>query len=321
VVVQGSNDAGAVVAGNNLPDFLPDYVIYDERTTGSRPRLLSGGNRPLLQGYFDRFWQVRPPERAAGAGTQLDGTEPLVSSLPIPPAPPLPPPPTAFLAPARDPAGHQARRIAERVPRFPNFRAQIPGATWTSDEAHVWSIRRERECLAALRRAGVPFRIPEETFETPIPTPVALRGPVHGVRFVSVHADREVVLACEMALRLPALVEILRPFGVRGVDVLSSYRTEPHASFHTMGLALDISRFRTDHGGLSVIRDFVVTPDAPTCEAPEPEDRQAREVLQIACALWRSRLFSSVLTPNYNEGHRDHFHLDARPDDPRVFLR
>ncbi len=31
--------------------------------------------------------------------------------------------------------------------------------------------------------------------------------------------------------------------------------------------------------------------------------------------------FSTVLTPNYNEGHRDHVHLDARPDDTRVFLR
>jgi hypothetical protein len=42
---------------------------------------------------------------------------------------------------------------------------------------------------------------------------------------------------------------------------------------------------------------------------------------RIACDLYRSGKFQSVLTPNYNEGHRDHFHIDIRPDDPRAFLR
>jgi hypothetical protein len=45
-------------------------------------------------------------------------------------------------------------------------------------------------------------------------------------------------------------------------------------------------------------------------------------VLQrIACDLAQSRHVSTVLTPNYNAGHRDHFHVDVRPDDPRVFVR
>ena len=41
----------------------------------------------------------------------------------------------------------------------------------------------------------------------------------------------------------------------------------------------------------------------------------------MACALFESGVLSSVLTPNYNAGHRDHFHLDIRPDDPRSFIR
>jgi len=44
-------------------------------------------------------------------------------------------------------------------------------------------------------------------------------------------------------------------------------------------------------------------------------------LVAIACELYRSGKFQSVLTPNYNEGHRDHFHIDIRPDDPRAFLR
>jgi hypothetical protein len=44
-------------------------------------------------------------------------------------------------------------------------------------------------------------------------------------------------------------------------------------------------------------------------------------MLEIACEIGASKRFSSVLTPNYNEGHRNHFHLDVRPNDPRVFVR
>jgi hypothetical protein len=28
-----------------------------------------------------------------------------------------------------------------------------------------------------------------------------------------------------------------------------------------------------------------------------------------------------VITPDYSEGHRDHFHVDVRPEDPRLFVR
>ena len=54
---------------------------------------------------------------------------------------------------------------------------------------------------------------------------------------------------------------------------------------------------------------------------PSPRQREGKTLLAIACDLAKSQLFSSVLTPNYNAGHRDHFHLDLRPDDPRFFLR
>ena len=58
-----------------------------------------------------------------------------------------------------------------------------------------------------------------------------------------------------------------------------------------------------------------------TCSGPQPTSGSARVLRRIACDLYRSGKFQSVLTPNYNEGHRDHFHIDIRPDDPRAFLR
>lgn len=88
-----------------------------------------------------------------------------------------------------------------------------------------------------------------------------------------------------------------------------------------MGLGLDIPRFWTAQGWLSVARHFHMTPDRHTCAGSPSGDRRARTLRSIACDLHRTGLLSTVLTPNYNEGHRDHFHLDARPADPRLYLR
>jgi hypothetical protein len=113
----------------------------------------------------------------------------------------------------------------------------------------------------------------------------------------------------------------LRPHGVTSIDVMSSYRDHPWASFHTLGLALDISKFVTAEGELIVRSDFERTPAAPTCEGAAPAKPPAQRLRAIACSLAQSHLFSSVLTPNYNKGHHDHFHVDVRPDDPRIFVR
>ncbi len=316
VVVQEGVTTDSVEAGNSLPDFLPDYLVYDHTTTRHRARLLTGPEAPLALGYFDAQWQL--PEQPEGAGPDSGG--PSTSTLPVPQAPPVPPIPAHYLAPARDPAGKVARAMAHRVATFHNYRAAIGGATWTVDPHAVWSVRPQARCLAALRRAHVPVRL-DLSAPTPVATPVELLGRVGGVLFRSAHEDRPILLSCEMAARLPALARILAHHGVRVVDVISSYREKPFPSFHTMGLALDMARFWTAGGWLSVERDFVATPDRHTCQGPAPTDRRARTLREIACEMAASHLFASVLTPNYNAGHRNHFHIDARPDDPRLFLR
>ena len=48
---------------------------------------------------------------------------------------------------------------------------------------------------------------------------------------------------------------------------------------------------------------------------------KAGETTRRTCELVESRRFNSVLTPNYNDGHRNHFHIDIRPADDRVFVR
>ncbi len=154
-----------------------------------------------------------------------------------------------------------------------------------------------------------------------IPVPVQIGGEIGGVRFQMAAANRPFLVACELAAKLPRTAEVLRRHGITMVGVVSAYRDNPFTSFHTMGLALDIGVFGTADGLLRVVSDFELDYEHVTCEGPTPRREGGRTLLSAACDLGRAKIWSSVLTPNYNQGHRDHFHVDVRPDDPRFFLR
>ncbi|MBX3272362.1 MAG: extensin family protein [Sandaracinaceae bacterium] len=346
VLVHLGTSPDMVARTRNLPDFVPDYVVYDARATAARPRLVMGrGREPLAHGFFDRYWQLPPhearaearpgnvdPERmralARAVGARDDFVIPALVLAQTPPpelepgeVPPAPPRPTAFLAPPSDPNGPIARQIARMVPTFLNYRAIIPGGEWRSAERAIWQIRPEQACLRDLDRLGVEYQRVVDDLGTPVPTPVEITGPVGGVSFRSMRPDSPVIVSCELAARLPIMARVARRQDVRSIAILSSHRERPNQSFHRLGMALDIFSFETRRGRLSVLTDFVETPAHRTCEAPEPDDAKARALRRIACDLVETQAFSSVLTPNYNDGHRNHFHVDIRPDDDRVFVR
>lgn len=350
VLVCAGVTPNAVSAGNGLPEFLPDYVVYDRRGIPSRQDRVQGRNALLADGYFDARWRLPGAEEPTSEGSGPDQLDPATSPatrsstgaptgasandsteatdsptepalVMLPGTPPVPGPPARYAAPARDPAGRAARRIWARVPTFVNFRGTIPNATWRTDRRYVWSIRPQQECHDSLRAQGdVPFR-PYPDPNGLVPSPVEIVGPIDGVWFRMSHEEDPFVTSCEMAHRLPALVAIWKRHGVRGVEIMSSWRSQPFTSFHTMGLALDLPRFWTAEGWLSLLTHYEATPDRETCAGAAPRDPKARALRAMACEMADSALLSSVLTPNYNEGHRNHFHVDIRPDDPRMFLR
>jgi hypothetical protein len=272
--------------------------------------------RALLQSLTPEPAAPDAPEPVLDPGRVL----PRASVLGITPAPSAPAARTRFNFPGDDPAGTAARSIARRVASFPNFRAQVPGAVWLEDEQARFALRSSQNCLRELTRAGIRAHPLERELVTPVATPVVLDAPVAGVAFVSLHADRDIEISCELALRLKPLARLLRKHGVRAVGINSSYRDRPKVSFHSFGLALDVMALRTERQTLIVAEHFEVDADLHTCSAT-PKTHEGVALLAIVCAIADSHLFSSVLTPNYNEGHRDHVHLDLRPDDPRLFLR
>lgn len=338
VIVQAAPTLEGVRGGYNLPDFLPDYVVYDAKTTRARPRLLFPAPPPAL-GYFDRAWQLdethtqrammKPKEpstrqiaRREGNGPEsADGDNP-PSPLPVPVAPEAPAMPQEYATEPTTQAGRAAREIARRVATFSNFRSKIAGATWRVEQSSVWSIREANACLADLGERGIEAQPWKGSLSTPVATPVQLRAAVNGVTFRFLHAAPGTVISCELATRLRDIAEIVARHGVHTVHVMSAYRAHPYPSFHTLGLALDLSRFDTEAGPLTVKSDFNIDRARETCDEPPSKATEKHRRLQaIACDLAASKRFSSVLTPNYNAGHRDHFHIDVRPNDPRLFVR
>lgn len=345
VIVQAAPTLEAVRAGHNLPDFLPDYVVYDAKTTRSRPRLLFPSSPPAL-GYFNQGWQIdethtqralaraKPAPAAAALTSQVaqrEGNGPESadqdnppSPLAVPVIPEAPAVPQQYATEPTTQAGKAAREIAKRVGSFPNFRGKIAGATWRVEPSSVWSIREAEVCLAQLSELGVQAQPWKAALPTPVATPVQLKAAVNGVTFRFLHPAAGSVLSCELAARLHDIAQTVAKHGVHTVWVMSAYRDHPYPSFHTLGLALDLSRFDTEAGPLIVKSDYQIDRTRETCAQPPPSAKGSdkhHKLHAIACDLAETGRFSSVLTPNYNAGHRDHFHLDIRPDDPRLFVR
>jgi hypothetical protein len=234
-------------------------------------------------------------------GTYLESTEPMeCGSSPIE---------------AEDAA--RVRSWFERVAHWPNFRHMYPMGTWEVDVGACSIPRTPARCLEDLDAAGVPYE-PVDHAENLI-APVKITGPVGGVLLVS---NKDIVIECELAARLPAMAEILRAREITEVGVLSAHRPKSEYSFHAMGLALDVNWMKATHWQRSiwVKSDFEKTPELLTCESKH-ETGMSRTLVGAACDLWKERVFNTVITPNYNEGHANHLHLDVRPGDNRFFIR
>lgn len=180
------------------------------------------------------------------------------------------------------------------------------------------------ECEAELTARGIAFRREEAKG---VLAPVRLEGPLHGVVYRTNLKEeaRDTTLweiaDCRLVLALDDFAAILAEHDIVEVRHYSMYRKPPArwaddkiGGQHRGALALDAARFiRRDGSELDVLDHFKGKLRSKTCGAGARKvvTAEATELREIVCAAVDRQLFNVVLTPNFNRGHRNHFHLEV----------
>lgn len=176
-------------------------------------------------------------------------------------------------------------------------------------------------CHAELDARGVAYK---RASRPGIADAVEITGPLGGLALTA--ADRPLVIDCSLAVSLAEAGRYVTALGFDAATFSSAYsrrnvRFTDHPSKHSFGLAIDIHTFTgPELGTLRVDRDYEQgLGDAIDCVgAPLTRGGAVLKVLQ--CQLVRSGLFYLVLSPDYDDAHHDHFHLEVKPwaDRPAV---
>jgi len=184
----------------------------------------------------------------------------------------------------------------------------------------------DRTCLRMLRSLKVPYHKMRQV--KGVATPVKIIGNKIGRTIYKPRYTRGVmVMDCRLALALRRADEIFRINGIRTVvwSNFYSWRRVSHTgrlSRHALGLGADIHAFYDKRGRkLDVTRDYETgLGRGKTCEG-KAKTRKGRILRALACDFDASNLFEGVLTPDYDHGHRNHFHLGVFHPQDRMRYR
>jgi hypothetical protein len=181
------------------------------------------------------------------------------------------------------------------------------------------------DCLTELRSRKIPFV--RETWRG-VRTAVRVTGALHGVVFRTNLKDKQrattpwEVADCRLVLAIDDFAKLLAAHDVVDVRHYSMHRLTPKnwpedkpATRHMGGVAIDAARFYFKDGTfVDVDKHWNGAIGAVTCgekAAPNPATPDATKLRAILCEAVEQRLFSIVLTPNFNRPHKNHFHLEV----------
>lgn len=153
---------------------------------------------------------------------------------------------------------------------------------------------------------------------------VEIRGPLGGIEH---HSHQPLVIDCSLAVSLDEAGRYLRDLGLARAGFSSAYsrrsiRGTRRPSKHSYGLAIDIHSVEgPDLGTLRIDRDYEqgLGDEVDCVGAPLTQAGALLKVLQ--CQLVRSGLFRVVLSPDFDDAHHDHLHLEVVPWSERPALR
>jgi hypothetical protein len=184
----------------------------------------------------------------------------------------------------------------------------------------------DQACLGLLRAQGVAFA--EGPALKGVRTPVTLDGARFSPR-LQPRGGRPAEMDCQLAVALVQARPIFRNLGITEMEYSGAYdyrnrRGTSKLSAHASGLAIDVHVFRDGDRKLPVARAFQKSParwramdsgrvGLRSCVG-DPRTSDARTLRTLACRLKLDQAFRVIITPDDNWDHRDHFHLEARPD-------
>ncbi|HEU5075628.1 MAG TPA: extensin family protein [Polyangiaceae bacterium] len=185
-------------------------------------------------------------------------------------------------------------------------------------------------CRALVQKKKLPVK--RDGRPTPgVATALRFTGPVHGVTFLTAGWKSPFgVMDCRLVLAFDELAELLAQHDVTQVHVGTIYRKNSKLgrnklSQHAHGLAADIVAFKLGDGRLlDVERDFAGELGTPVC-GPDSrlvgETAEAVALRNLVCDVARSGLFHYMLTPNHDQAHHDHLHVDIKRNATRTVIR
>lgn len=144
--------------------------------------------------------------------------------------------------------------------------------------------------------------------------PIRVSSPVNGVTYRYYNQDTASPLAvtCEMALALYRLGDALRALDIMQVLHIGTFNCRPvsgtgNLSQHAHGNAIDIWGLVDARG-----QDYILERDWEH-DTASPRTERGQLLYELAQRMHHDRIFNTVLTPNYNAGHDNHYHVDLKP--------
>lgn len=191
-------------------------------------------------------------------------------------------------------------------------------------------------CLDTLTWLGVDWTATEARG---VVDAIHVHSEINGVLFANGTNDEPMgdPVACEFMKTLWQFANVLKERNIHRVGTLGSYcyrcccswsdtnycrgpnDPEPDCSAngysnHSWGRAVDVRYLYRDDGVIFDVNDpthWVISTAGDTCvDGIAEQSGMSLEMYSIACQVQQGGFFKTILTPNYNDAHRNHWHMD-----------
>jgi hypothetical protein len=192
-------------------------------------------------------------------------------------------------------------------------------------------------CFRQLKDKGIAY---EPTVARGVVDAVHVKSPIGGIAFLKEDTDELSgdPMDCTFVLALERFAQILKSKGVVKVGTLGSYcyrcccewsptndcrsPTDPEPncgsngySNHSWGRAIDVQYLYMQDGNrydIENVNQWVAGSSSTTCTSGLAAQTGVSKFLySTVCEVVSKVIFKTILTPNYNDAHRNHWHMDT----------